>query len=126
MRPKSPATSSGSLTAPWRYSSAYPRTVASGVRSSCEASATNWRMRSSLASRTANDCSIWASIALSERDSEATSSRVVGSGTRCVRSPAAMAAAVSSIRVSGRKARRTAYQPIPSAAASTTTPMRSA
>ena len=80
------------------------------MRSSCEASATNWRIRSSLASRTANDDSIRASITLRLREREVTSSSAWRTGMRWVRSPAAMAAAVSSIRDSGRKARRTAYQ----------------
>ena len=91
----------GSATAPWRYSSANPRMVVSGVRSSCEASATNCRIFSSertarasetraasAASRAADsaaraavsDCaravkaaSIWASIAFSARDSRPSS-----------------------------------------------------
>ena len=85
--------------------------MASGVRSSCEASATKSRIRRSDPCRTANECSIWASIRLSESASEPTSSFVPRGGIRRVRSPAAMAAAVSSIRVSGRKARRTANHP---------------
>ena len=124
MRRMVPATSSGSMTAPWRNSSAYPLTVARGVRSSCEASATNWRIRSSEASLTAKDCSIWASIALSERDRLVTSSLAVGSGMRRVRSPAAMAAAVSSIWESGRKARRTPYHPKMAQLALTPRPIR--
>jgi hypothetical protein len=89
------------------------------VRSSWEASATNWRIRSSLASRTANEDSMRASIVLRLRDSEVTSSSAWRTGMRCVRSPAAMAAAVSSMRVSGRKARRTAYRAIASEASRT-------
>ena len=83
--------------------------MASGVRSSCEASATNWRIRSSLASRTANDDSMRVSMTLRLREREVTSSSAWRTGMRWVRSPVAMAEAVSSIRDSGRKARRTAY-----------------
>ena len=50
-------------------------------------------------------------MALRLRDSEVTSSSAARTGMRRVRSPPAMAAAVSSIWVSGRKARRTANQP---------------
>ena len=87
------------------------------MRSSCEASATNWRIRSSLASRTANDDSMRVSITLRLREREVTSSSAWRTGMRWVRSPVAIAAAVSSIRDNGRKARRTAYQ------ASTSEPM---
>ena len=109
MRSMADPTSAESDTAPWRYSSAYPRTVASGVRSSCDASATNWRIRSSLASRTANDDSMRVSMTLRLRERDVTSSSAWRTGMRWVRSPPAMAEAVSSIRDSGRKARRTAY-----------------
>ena len=51
-----------------------------------------------------------ASITLRRRDSEVTSSSAWRTGMRWVRSPVAMAAAVSSMRVNGRKARRTANQ----------------
>ena len=50
------------------------------------------------------------SITLRLRESEVTSSSAWRTGMRWVRSPVAIAAAVSSIRVSGRKARRTANQ----------------
>ncbi len=56
--------------------------VASGVRSSWLASATNRRIRSSDAVRAANACSIWPSMTFSAPDSRPTS--VVGGsgGTR--------------------------------------------
>ncbi len=69
------------------------------------------RILASLASRTAKLRSMRASIALSERDSDATSSSVSGTSTRRVRSPAAMPAAVSSIRVRGRKVRPMSSHP---------------
>ncbi len=90
----------------------------SGVRSSWLASATNWRIRSSerraAASdrvRASNDVSIWASMLFSDRPSRPTS--VVGSwsGTRRDRSPAAMAWAVFSMSVSGRRLARTMATP---------------
>ena len=121
---------SGSATAPCRYSSAKPRMVVSGVRSSWEASATNCRIRSSErrarasddwaasaalraaasadraaaseAARAVKAASIWLSMALSARESRPSSvlgsaSPASGSGTRRVRSPPAIAAAVCSI-----------------------------
>ena len=90
----------------------------SGVRSSWLASATNWRIRSSdrraAASdrvRAWNDDSIWASIRFSDRPSRPTSVRGSRSGTRRDRSPAAMARAVSSMSVSGRRLARTMATP---------------
>ena len=58
--------SSTSPAAPMRSSSAYPRIDASGVRSSCEASARKRRSRSSLSCRSANASSRRLSIALSD------------------------------------------------------------
>ena len=90
----------------------------SGVRSSWLASATNWRIRSSdrraAASdlvRARNEDSIWASMAFSARPSRPTSVRGSWSGTRRDRSPAAMAPAVSSMSVSGRRLARTMATP---------------
>ena len=57
----------GSCAGPSRNSSAYPRIDASGVRSSCEASARNCWRRSSLCSRSANASSIRTSILFSDR-----------------------------------------------------------
>ena len=90
----------------------------SGVRSSWLASATNWRIRSSERraaasdrSRAWNEASIWASIAFSARPSRPTSVAGSCSGTRRDRSPAAMAAAVCSMSVSGRRLARTIAMP---------------
>ncbi len=94
-----------------RYSSPYPRIVASGVRSSCEASATNRRIRASEAVRTPNACSICVSIPFSAALRRPTSVCSDACGTRCDRSPAAMAAAVTSISRRGRNDRRTAQVP---------------
>ena len=79
----------------------------SGVRSSCEASATNWRRRSSEADFSANAPSIWASISFRAEPSRPTSVPGRPSGTRRVRSPEAMASAVPAIWRSGRSPRRT-------------------
>ena len=67
------ARSSGRSAAPRVNSSAYARTAASGVRSSCDASATNLRSLRSEASRALNDPSICASIAFSASPSRPTS-----------------------------------------------------
>ena len=88
------------------------------MRSSWLASATNWRIRSSerraAASdrvRASNDDSIWASIVFSDRPSRPTSVTGSWSGTRRDRSPAAMARAVCSMSVSGRRLARTIATP---------------
>ena len=102
------ARSSGRSAAPRRNSSANPRTDVSGVRSSCEASATNRRSR----------CSDWRRSLEGLLDLGQHRVQRAGRGsptsvpgrlldTRCVRSPPAIAAAVSSIRSSGRSSRRT-------------------
>src|SRR5260370_447796 len=90
----------------------------SGVRSSWLASATNCRIRSSDlraassdAARASKAVSIWASMLLSDRPSRPTSVRGSRSGTRRVRSPAAMAPAVTSISVSGRRLARVGGEP---------------
>ena len=84
------------------------------MRSSCDASPTNRRIRSSElracrseARRSANASSIRPSITLKECDSEPTSVRGSLSGTRCVRSPPAIASAVRSTSTSGRSDRCT-------------------
>ncbi len=77
------------------------------MRSSCEASARNRRRRSSLASRCANACSRRSSIAFSASPSRPTSVRVVAGLTRRESSPAAISPAVTSMRSSGRRPRRT-------------------
>ena len=65
-----------------------PAMVASGVRSSCEASATNWRTCCSLRCRASSDDSTWASSAFRAAPTWPTSVRssVRCSGTRSVRS----------------------------------------
>ena len=74
-----------------------PRIDVSGVRSSCEASATNRRRRASDAVRSANASSICASIAFSARPRRPTSVCSSAGSTRRERSPAAIAPAVSPI-----------------------------
>ena len=101
------ARSSGRSDAPRRYSSAYPRTEVSGVRSSCPASATKRRSRLSDARRSSKARSICASIAFSDALRRPTSVPGSPTSTRWERSPAAIAAAVSSMRRSGRSSTRT-------------------
>ena len=102
MRAIDRARSSGRVSAPRRNSSAYPRIDVIGVRSSCEASPTNRRRRSSEARRSSNAASIWVSIALSEVPSLPISVSSSAGSTRRDRSPAAIAPAVSPIVSSGR------------------------
>ena len=123
------------LDPPCRYSSAKPLMVVRGVRSSWLASATKRRIRSSerlaassdrraLASEAAlapKADSIWASMVLRARPSRPTSVRGSRSGTRLVRSPAAIPLAVCSISTSGRRLARTMTAPTPASTASTTT-----
>ncbi len=150
IRRTSLSASSRELAAPCRYSSAKPRIVVSGVRSSCEASATNCRIRSSdsrarlsaaRAARSAwraaasealcalNAASICESMALSARARFPTSVRAgpgrppSGSGTRRARSPAAIASAVRSIWLNGRRLVRTAHTPTAARRPSTPAPI---
>ncbi len=110
--------------APIRSSSAYPRIDASGVRSSCEASARKRRSRSSLACRSAKASSSRLSIALSDRPSRPISVFGVAGLTRCDMSPPAIAPAVRPIRSSGRRPIPTTnHAPIPSS--SSTPPITS-
>src|SRR5207248_1909606 len=83
---------------------AQPRTAASGVRNSCDASATNLRSRRS-------DASIRSSIELRTSPRRPTSVYGSARSTRCDRSPPAIWSAVCSIAVSGRKPRRTIQRP---------------
>ena len=131
MRASRSDTAAGSVTAPWRCSSAKPRIEVSGVRSSWLASATNRRMRSSERRARASDAarapkarSICSSMALSARLSRPISVLGWWSGTRRARSPRPMAAAVSSISVSGRRAVRTIEYPTTARPASTARPTR--
>ena len=110
------AVSASSRVAPIRNSSAYPRIDASGVRSSCEASARNCRSRSSLALRWAKACSRRSSIAFSASPSRPTSVREVAGLTRRDSCPAAISPAVISMRSSGRNPSLTTKNaPTPSA-----------
>ena len=77
------------------------------MRSSWEASATNWRRRASEADFSSNAASIWVSMALRAGPRRPTSVPWRPSGTRRVRSPEPMASAVSVICRSGRRPRRT-------------------
>jgi hypothetical protein len=101
------ARSSGRSPAPRRNSSAYPRIDVSGVRSSCDASATKRRSRASDARRSSNAASIWASIAFNDVPSFPISVRSSAGSTRRERSPAAIAPAVSPMSSSGRRPSRT-------------------
>ena len=94
---------SGSVIAPCRYSSAYPRMVTSGVRSSWEASDTNCRMRFSDCLRPSKESSMWPSIVLSAAESLPSSVFDGYVDTRWERSPAAIFDAVFSMSCSGRK-----------------------
>lgn len=88
-----------------------PRIPASGVRSSCEASATNRRIRASDSARAAKAASIWVSMPLSAMESRPTSVPGESSGIRWESSPSAIRAAPASIRRSGRSPARTAKKP---------------
>ena len=92
---------STSASAPcWAMYAALPRSAVSGVRSSCEASAT--KRRSASRARSSE-----ASIALSVSESAPTSSRASAGGSRRVASPVSpIAPAAAERSVSGRSARR--------------------
>ena len=104
------ARSAGRSFAPRSNSSAYAETALTGVRSSCDASATNCRSCSSDAARRENASSMWRSIMLSDEPSRPTSVRL-SSGTRRLRSPPAMLDAVVSMSRSGRRPMRTSQSP---------------
>ena len=101
-----------------------PRMAVSGVRSSWEASAAKRLRRVSLASRSAKAPSSWPSI--SSRAPPRRPSSVPSSGwsTRRVRSPAAMAPAVSIMSSIGWRPRRTMTHATAAPAAATTTTVR--
>jgi hypothetical protein len=108
-----------------RYSSVDPLIPASGVRNSWLASATNRRARASDSARAAAASSIRSSMPLNVTARLPTS--VVGaatSGTRRPESPAAMAAEVASISLSGRSPARSAKNPSAVRTASSTEPIR--
>ena len=98
------ARSSGRLSAPRPNSSAYARTAASGVRSSCEASATKRRSRRS-------DASSRSSIVFSASPRRPTSVRGSARSTRRERSPTVIESAVAVIAASGRRPSRTIHRP---------------
>ena len=79
-----------------------PRIEVSGVRSSCDASATNRRRRSSDSCLSSNAPSIWPSIVFRAMPSLPTSVFVSAGATRRDRSPSAMAFAVIAIFSIGR------------------------
>jgi hypothetical protein len=85
--------------------------VVTGVRSSCDASATKRRRRASLAARSANAPSMVVSITLSASPSSRASVPSASAGTRCERSPAAIAPAVLVMRLSGRTPSRNTQNP---------------
>ena len=122
------AASSGVRRASW----AYPAMVVSGVRSSCDASATNLRTRCSLACRCSSELSTWPSRVLRAAPTCPTSvrpsARCAGTRVRRSISPlpsccAATASAVAATCRSGRSCRRTISQPV-SPASSTPRPVR--
>ena len=82
-----------------------------GVRSSCEASEMKRRRRASEAERSAKASSIWPSIALSAPPRRPISVVPPSGSTRRERSPAPIAAAVSSMRRSGRRLARDQPEP---------------
>ena len=91
------------------------------MRSSWEASATNWRRRSSEADFSAKAPSIWVSISFRAEPRRPISVPGRPSGTRRVRSPDAMASAVPAIWRSGRNPRRTTTRTSAPMASSTAT-----
>ncbi|CAM4252477.1 hypothetical protein KIPE111705_46170 [Kibdelosporangium persicum] len=110
--------------APIRYSSVEPLMPKSGVRSSWLTSETKVRIRSSDAARPAKASSSWPSMVLS--DAARCPISVLGAarpGTRRVRSPSAIAAAVCSMRRSGRRPRPRANQPTVVSRTSSTEPL---
>ncbi len=105
MSSTAPGTSSSSGCA--TPTSSWVRRLAIGLRSSCEASATNRRCRST-------DDSSAASVSLVVRASRPTSSCDDGTGTRRLRSVLAVIAAISPrIPSTGRSARRVTSQVTP-------------
>ena len=79
------------------------------MRSSCEASATKRRRRASDDVRSRKAASIWLSMPLRAEPSRPTSLRSSARRIRRVRSPPAMAPAVSVMSSSGRRPRRTIH-----------------
>ena len=116
--------SSEGPSAPWRYSSAYPRIVVSGVRSSWLASAANWRTFCSDRSRAPNACSILSSIVLIAAPSLPVSSGLPPPGIRAVRSPLfEIMSAVRAILSSGPRPRPISQLPHKASTASSAAPV---
>src|SRR5262249_4664835 len=110
--------------APCRYSSASPRMVVSGVRSSCDASAANCRTFCSDCQRARNACWIRSSIVLIAPASRPASAWSPGSGIRAVRSPRlVMVSAVLAIRSSGARPRLISQRPPTASRASRIAPV---
>ena len=76
------------------------------MRSSWEASETNWRILASERSLTSKACSIWESMALIESASMATSEPSLPPGTRRERSPSAIVWVARSMPRKGRREER--------------------
>ena len=121
---------STSRAAPWRYNSANPRIVVSGVRSSWLASVMKRRIRSSerraCSAEDSDDATarwICASMPLSANDNRPTSVRGSRCGIRRSSCPAAMSAAVCSTSASGRRLRCTTQKPATPSTSSTAAPM---
>ena len=116
--------SRSSPSAPCRYSSAYPRIVVSGVRSSCDASAANCRTFCSESQRARNACWIRSSMVLIAPASRPASAWSPGSGIRAVRSPRlVIMSAVLAIRSSGARPRLISQRPPTASRASRIAPV---
>ncbi len=109
MRSAARRRSSSVSNAPLRKSSAYPRIEVNGVRNSWEASATKRRRRASEDVRSRKAASIWLNIPLSAVPRRPTSLRSSVRRIRRVRSPPAMAPAVSVMSSRGRMPMRTIH-----------------
>ena len=119
MRRRMVGRSTWAWSAPTRNNSANPWIEVMGVRSSCEASARNWRRRCSVTSRSRKASSMSSSMVLRASPSCPTSVGPPEGLTRCVRSPAVMAPAVADIASSGcRPRRRMSHDPALRAASS--------
>ena len=103
IRPINSLVFSSPVTAPWRCNSAKPRIAVIGVRSSCEASATNRRNLLSLSTRAEKDSSIRPNIVFKVFTKRPTSVFGFKSGKRAVKSPSAIRSAVASTVASGRR-----------------------
>jgi hypothetical protein len=98
--------------------------VVSGVRSSCEASAANWRTFCSEAHLAENACWIRSSIVLMAAASRPASAWSPGSGIRAVRSPRlVIMSAVLAIRSSGARPRLISQRPPSASSASRIAPV---